>query len=205
MGTGRHELFGERCQQIIDGALQVFSAKGFVQATNKDVAAAAGINSPGLIYHYFANKADLLRAVIERYAPPMQLLAQADALMALAPEEALPKFGQAYLDILDDTRIGACMRVLVAEAIRSPEFGEVFVRIGPMRVRQLLADYLQRKMDEGLLRQTSPLIAAHCFMGPLVSHMLARTILHLPDNPPIDTASLIAVNVRIFLQGLRTR
>ena len=43
--------FEERRQQIIDGALEVFSEKGFEKATNKDIAEAAGIGSPGLIYH----------------------------------------------------------------------------------------------------------------------------------------------------------
>jgi AcrR family transcriptional regulator len=40
-----------RRQQIIDGALQVFATKGFERATNKDIALASKIGSPGLIYH----------------------------------------------------------------------------------------------------------------------------------------------------------
>ena len=55
-----------RRQQIIDGALQVFASEGFEKATNKDIARAAHINSPGLIYHYFKDKTDLFRQVIER-------------------------------------------------------------------------------------------------------------------------------------------
>ncbi|HCF29675.1 MAG TPA: TetR family transcriptional regulator, partial [Cyanobacteria bacterium UBA11049] len=39
--------FEVKRQQIIDGALQVFASKGFEKATNKDIAAAAGIGSPG--------------------------------------------------------------------------------------------------------------------------------------------------------------
>ncbi len=53
-----------RRQQIIDGALVVFAEKGFEKATNQDIAEAAGIGSPGLIYHYFESKADLLRQVV---------------------------------------------------------------------------------------------------------------------------------------------
>ena len=34
-------------QQIIEGALHVFASKGFENATNKDIARAAGIGSPG--------------------------------------------------------------------------------------------------------------------------------------------------------------
>jgi len=64
--------FEDRRQQIISGALTVFSEKGFEKATNKDIAQAAGIRSPGLIYHYFKDKGDLLRQVIEQRSPALQ-------------------------------------------------------------------------------------------------------------------------------------
>nr|MCR5661372.1 TetR family transcriptional regulator [bacterium] len=50
--TSREEHAEARREQIIQAALKVFSEKGFLAATNKDIAAAAGI-APGLIYHYF--------------------------------------------------------------------------------------------------------------------------------------------------------
>lgn len=203
MARRRQELYDERRQQIIDGALHVFSTKGFLTATNRDVAAAAGINSPGLIYHYFASKEDLLRAVIEHYAPPMQLMADSEAFMALPPEQALTQYAQAYLALVDDPKIGACLRVLIGEAVRSPHFAETIREIGPMRVWQFLADYLQRKMDEGLLQPMNPAIVARCFVGPLATQMLIRRILLLPDDPQINAASLVATHVHIFLHGLQ--
>ncbi len=81
--------FESRRQQIIDGALEVFSRKGFEQATNKDIAQAAHIGSPGLIYHYFKDKSDLLQKVLQERAPVLQLIAHGDELMELPPREAL--------------------------------------------------------------------------------------------------------------------
>lgn len=202
MPRRNQELYEERRQQILRGALEVFAVRGFVAATNRDIARAAGINSPGLIYHYFAHKEDLLRAVIETYAPPLQLLAQADALMQMPPEQGLTLCGRAYLGLIDDPGIGACMRVLIGEAIRTPKFAEILREIGPMRFWKLLAAYLQRKMDEGLLRQTHPGVAAQCFIGPLISYLLARIILHSPDFPPIDSATLLTTHIQIFLHGM---
>ncbi|MDF5718561.1 MAG: TetR/AcrR family transcriptional regulator [Rhizonema sp. NSF051] len=66
--------FEGRRQQIIHGALQVFASKGFDSATNKDIAAASGIGSPGLSYHYFKDKYDLLQQVVEQRMPLLQLL-----------------------------------------------------------------------------------------------------------------------------------
>ena len=204
MATRKQERYDERRRQILEGALKVFATKGFLAATNKDVAEAAGINSPGLIYHYFANKEDLLRAVIEDYAPPIQLLAQADTLMALPPEQALTLFGQAYLRLIDDPKFGACQRVLMGEAMRSPKFAELLGEIGPLRFLQFLKSYFQRKMDEGLLQKVNPAIAARCFIGPLITYMLSRNILHLPDEPGVDAGALVATSVQVFLKGLET-
>ncbi len=203
MPKRKQAVFDERRQQIIDGALKVFSRKGFIQATNKEVAESAGINSPGLIYHYFASKEDLLRAVVEQYAPPLQLVARADALMALPPEEALSQFGQAYLRLMDDPQMGAFVRVLFAEALRAPRFAELFGEVGPLRVLQFLTEYLRHKMDEGLLRRVDPSIAARCFIGPLDTYLITRTVLGLTGSPDVDAETIVATTVGIFLRGLQ--
>ncbi len=202
MPKRKQAVFDERRQQIIDGALKVFSRKGFTQATNKEVAEAAGINSPGLIYHYFASKEDLLRAVVEQHAPPLQLVTRADELMALPPEEALSQFGRSYLRLIEDPQFGAFIRVLLGEAIRSPQFAQLFGEIGPLRVMHLLAEYLRRKMEEGLLRRADPLIAARCFMGPLVTYLMTRAVLGLTDDPEVDAETILATVVGVFLRGL---
>ena len=203
MTTRREQISEERRQQIIDGALKVFSEKGFVQATNKDVAVAAGINSPGLIYHYFADKADLLRAIIERYGPPMQLLARPEQFLQMPIQEALTQFGLGYLRLTDDPKIGSSVRVLMAEAFHNPEFAKILAEAGPLRIWQLLADYLAQKMDDGTLRRTDPRLAARCFVGPLVLEMLSRKIFNLADNMSVDAGALVAMNVEIFLRGMK--
>lgn len=203
MATRREQISEERRQQIIDGALKVFATKGFLQATNKDVAEAAGINSPGLIYHYFTDKADLLRAAIDRYGPPMQLLSNPEEYLQLPIEEALTRFGMAYLKLSDDPHIGASIRVLFAEAFHNPEFAKILAEAGPLRVWQLLADYLSQKMDDGTLRRTDPRIAARCFVGPLVLEMLSRKIFTLADNMSLDAHALVTTNVEIFVRGMR--
>src|SRR5215468_2098695 len=94
--------FELRRQQIIDGALEVFAEKGYEKATNKDIAEAAGIGSPGLIYHYFKDKGDLFIQVLEQRAPMLQLLSRSESLMNLPPRAALTLFGTTLLNTLDN-------------------------------------------------------------------------------------------------------
>lgn len=203
MTKRRDQISEERRLQIIDGALEVFSTKGFEQATNKDVAEAAGINSPGLIYHYFEDKADLLRAAIEQHGPPMHVLADTERFYGLPLEEALTQFGLSYLRLTDDAKVGAAIRVLFAEAFHNAEFAKILAEVGPLRVWNLLADYLALKMEDGTIRRIDPRIAARCFVGPLVVEMLSRKIFRLAEGMRLDTAALVATAVEIFVRGMR--
>jgi len=53
----------DRREQIMEAAMRVFAQKGYMRATNKDVAQEAGITT-GLIYHYFDSKEALLKALV---------------------------------------------------------------------------------------------------------------------------------------------
>src|SRR5947209_20150679 len=116
--------FEGRRQQIIDGALEVFADKGFEKATNKDIADASGIGSPALIYHYFKDKSDLFRQVLEQRVPLLQLLARPEELLALPPAEALTRFGRAYLQIMERPESMAFLKLILGEAIRRPQVAQ---------------------------------------------------------------------------------
>src|SRR5262245_10589512 len=110
--------FEVRRQQIIDGALAVFSEKGFEKATNKDIAEAAGIGSPGLIYPYFKDKSDLFRQVLEQRTPVLQLIARGESVMDLSPREALTLFGSAFIQTLENRTGISMFKLILGEAVR---------------------------------------------------------------------------------------
>ncbi|WP_197745606.1 TetR/AcrR family transcriptional regulator [Mycobacterium parmense] len=59
----RREQAERRRNELIGAALAVFADKGVDGASIKDIARAAGV-TPGLLYHYFASKGDLVAAVL---------------------------------------------------------------------------------------------------------------------------------------------
>lgn len=56
-----------RMEQILDAATEVFARDGIERASTNAIAARAGI-SPGSLYQYYADRADILGAVAARYA-----------------------------------------------------------------------------------------------------------------------------------------
>jgi AcrR family transcriptional regulator len=194
--------FESRRQQIIDGALQVFANKGFEKATNKDIAAAAQIGSPGLIYHYFKDKSDLLGQVIEQRLPVLQLLTKSEEMMTLPPREALTLFASAFLKVVDNPTAIALGKLMLGESLRQPNIAQLLNSIGPSRGFAFLTRYLEQKMDAGVLRRMDSGAATRCFIGPLIAFIISREVFPQPDTQTLSTETMVKTVVEVFLQGM---
>jgi AcrR family transcriptional regulator len=196
------EEFERKRQRIIDGALEVFASKGYERATNRDIAGAAGIGSPGLIYHYFDDKADLFRHVLEQRVPLLELVNRPEELLELPPREALPRFARAVLEMIENRTTAAVLQVMLSEAVRRPAVAEVLNAIGPRRGFALLARYLERQMAAGTLRRMDTGAAVRCFVGPLFVYLLTSRVFPQPDAGTLDAETMAGAAVEVFLRGL---
>jgi AcrR family transcriptional regulator len=193
--------YENRRQQIIDGALKVFARKGFEKATNKDIAEAAGIGSPGLIYHYFKDKADLLTEVVRERAPILGLIEGGEALMDREPREVLTRFAQSLMQTMENVVAVSLFKLLLGESIRQPIVANMFNTIGPGRGFAFLRHYLEVQMDKGVLRRMDTGAAVRCFVGPIVAYILTREVFVQPDAQTLDHDTMVKTMVDIFLQG----
>ena len=83
----RTRIQAEKREIILDAALEVFSANGFRGATIDQIAEAAGMSKPNLLY-YFRRKEDIHRTLIQRLldtwlAPLREMDADGDPLTEL--------------------------------------------------------------------------------------------------------------------------
>jgi TetR/AcrR family transcriptional regulator, mexJK operon transcriptional repressor len=202
MPSRDEQEFEERRQQIIDGALQVFASKGFEGATNKDIAAAAGVGSPGLIYHYFKDKSDLFRQVVEQRMPVLQLLTHSEELMSKSPREVFTVFAQSFLQVADNPTSIAMMKLILGEAFRQPAVAEIINVVGPSRSIAFLTRYLEKQMAAGLLKPMDPRAAARCFIGPMLAYLISREVFLQSDAQQLSADTMVATTVEIFLKGM---
>ena len=193
-----------RRQQIMDAALEVFARKGFEKATNKDIATAAQIKSPGLIYHYFKDKADLLRSIVQQRAPVFQLLAHSDELMDLPPRELLTMFADSFTKGISDKTTVAGFKLLLGESLRKPVVADMFNKLGPLRAFTFFTRYLEHQMDLGNLRRMDPGAAARCFIGPMVIFALTREVFPQADAETLSIEKMVETHVEIFLRGMES-
>jgi AcrR family transcriptional regulator len=104
---------------IIAAATEVIADRGIMAATLDDIAARAGMTK-GAIYSNFANKDDLVLAVLDA----RQMRFTPDIASGASAEAQLQALGRALLARLDDVRAdGRFIAELQFYAVQSPELG----------------------------------------------------------------------------------
>lgn len=202
MPTRDQQEYERRRQQILDGALSVFASKGFAAATIKDIAAAAGIASPALIYHYFEDKSDVLRQLIDQRVPVLDLFSRPDTALALPPPELLPRIATLLLRATEDPRTMALMKLLLGESLRQPDVALALNLALPGRGFVFLRSYMERQMELGVLRRIDPGVAVRSFIGPFIIYLLSREVFVQPDSATLTSEVMVAGAVDIFLRGM---
>ena len=190
----------DRRQEILEAALRVFAERGFGGATVKEIAREAGVRSPALIYWYFKDKRALFGEVLGEGVPVVRVAADLARVMDLAPEEALTRLGRAYFAFERmDPRV---LRLVIGEAIRSPEVAEVFVRGGPGRVLEFLKGYLEHQVELGHLRPHDVRSSARMFIGMLVPQLVGKLFFPALVEDGLTDEEHLKNAVEIFLRGL---
>lgn len=193
----------DRREQIIDAAMRVFSQKGFMRATNKDIAQEAGI-TPGLIYHYFENKEAVLHALIEERSPIVVLRTLPPQMLELPPDVLIRHLLLQVLGIVEGEKFVQLIRVFVPEIIHNPSMAGTATAI-LQQALSFISSYFTSKMERGELRRLDAAFAAQTLLGSLIGFVLRRQILHDPMALSYSHEQLVEHISDIVLQGLLPR
>jgi len=163
----RDRRIERRQEEILQAAASVFAAKGYAQATTREIAAAADI-AEGSLYNYFASKRDILVAIISRSPSPVdrlwseaQNLADRDGFIGLVERALLaPASEQPWI------------RTVIKEAWTDDE---LFRQYQASHVRETVARVarlIECGIEAGWLRQVDPEHAAQALVGALMASMM---------------------------------
>jgi len=180
--TGRE---GKR-EAILEAARQVFLEVGFGAASMDSIANVAKV-SKQTVYNHFGSKEELFAAMI-RWFVEQKLQAFTEAARSGRPEETLGTIAHQFLDPEAAEQRVSMYRILMGEAPRFPELGNIFYKAGPAVVRKFLTDYLAEQHARGVLRVENPKLAAEQFYGMLNGCQLKAQlgIEPLPNKQAVD-------------------
>lgn len=165
----------DRREQIIEVAVRLFSQKGFRGATTKEIASAAGVNE-AIIFRHFATKSELYAAIIDRKANSAAMRALRSALVdAMEKGDDRQVFETLAFQHLefheqDDT----AMRLMLYSALEGHELAEMISRNHILKTHQQVAEYVKKRMADGVFRRMDPMVAVRGFMGMVIGHVLNK-------------------------------
>ena len=168
---------------IVQAASQLFQEFGYEGASMNELATRLR-GSKATLYRYFPSKEALFDAVVRASSTSHLSQAVEDLQSHTEASEhtqiraALQQFGETMLKVMvDSTQALAVYRMVVAEAMTTPELAEAFYEAGPLRTRQELVRFFSRPEIRAQLKDGVPLetLAIHltcCLLGDSMSRML---------------------------------
>ena len=193
----RDRRIERRQEEILQAAASVFAAKGYAQATTREIAAAADI-AEGSLYNYFASKRDILVAIISRSPSPVdrlwseaENLADRDGFIGLVERALLaPASEQPWI------------RTVIKEAWTDDE---LFRQYQASHVRETVARVarlIECGIEAGWLRQVDPERVAQALVGTLMASMMPLLRCTQGSEEPGEREQAARATADLLLFGL---
>ncbi|HET7482092.1 MAG TPA: TetR/AcrR family transcriptional regulator [Actinomycetota bacterium] len=189
----------DRREEILTTSLHLFATKGFHGTSMRDIARSADITE-GLIYHYFENKRDLFRAIIDEYSflPLLRTLPQLAEQLDL--RALLIVLARGFFDVMrQNTEI---TRLLLQEVQVFPEEKEAFFADAVGESISQLAQILDDRMNDRARTKVDPQMAARLFFNALLAFFVEQEILGGKHLLPADESVYVEHLVDMFVKRL---
>jgi AcrR family transcriptional regulator len=188
-------------ERLVEAAIRLMSRPGGDLASIEAIAAEAGMTK-GAVYHHFADRAELLRAVARRVSPVDEMRAQIEPTADLPARDGLIVIARAYYSAMRSR--ADIIRNLAANSSRYPELAGVVMTEIIGQGAPLLLGWFALQVSRGRLRPVDPTLVIQALfgpvfmlitMGPAVFDQIARAGIH----PAIDNAEAY---VDLLLRGI---
>jgi TetR/AcrR family transcriptional regulator len=189
---------GERRQQILELATELFARQGYQGTTTRQIAQQVHVNE-AIIFRHFPTKEELYWAVIENQIRVRGGRARLEARLAAggSDRELLTAIAEELL-----SRDVTLSRLLLYTALENHELTHRFFRTHVAQYLELLADYVRRGIAEGRFRDVDPLLAARGFLGMVWYHFQIQELFGGKRVQTFDPHHVSETLVGVWLCGM---
>lgn len=198
---GARDVGNAKVDRILAAARTLFLQRGYGETSMDAIARHAAV-SKATLYSHFDSKAALFAALIVRECRHLSDEIGRRALDEPDIRDALLRVAHDFNNLLC-TGDGLTMyRIVVAEAPRFPELGQIFYDSGPTIMIDRIANILRRAADCRLLEVRDPRVAAIQFISLVRGELHLTRVLGLKKTSR-NPADYIEASVDVFLAGYR--
>lgn len=174
-------------RDILEAAKKLYLEKGYAGTSTDEIAALSAV-SKQTIYRHFADKDELIAAVLVDAIAAAEAQG-AEGFEALSETDDLARdlqiFARQHIADVMQPHIMQMRRRLIGEVDRFPKLALAWYEAGPRRGHLKLKKCFERLRDRGLLRVSDPMLAAEHFNWLVLSVPLNLAM--FDANAPIDT------------------
>lgn len=189
----------EKRRQILEGAREVFRAKGYEGASMDGIAKAAGV-SKGTLYVYFTNKDELFEQLITDEKQEL-----AAALDAFQPSdgsfrENLRAFAVSFNELLTGESHMSTIRMVVGAVDKFPAVGAIFFKAGAERGTTRLTEVFGQAVEDGRLKPCDPAVAAQHFLALCTAEVMKKSMFGCRLRPtPEGVEKIVDNGLEVFM------
>jgi len=189
---------GERRQQILELATELFARQGYQGTTTRQIAQQVRVNE-AIIFRHFPTKEDLYWAVIENQIRVRGGRARLESRLAAggSDHELLTAIAEELLG-----RDVTLSRLLLYTALENHELTSRFFRTHVAQYLEVLADYIRHGIAAGRFRDVDPLLAARGFLGMIWYHFQIQELFGGKRVQSFDPHHVASTLADLWLHGM---
>lgn len=185
---------------ILQVARQLFTTKGFANASVSELCRQAGVSPPTLYYH-FGDKSGLFEAVVEETLSldDFHDLLREEVAASSDPWAKLRAYVYTYLRCFPEHLLNPGLHLQNSTQLNGASLRQL--GSGIEAIYQLAREILQAGIEAGEFREVDVDTAAACLMGTVDSFVRARVYL----EAEYDVQEITDCTVDLFTHGLKAR
>ena len=185
-------------QKILEAGLQLFSKKGYLGATTKEIALRSGV-AEVTVFRHFNSKEDLFEEVISTYSFLPKLKELLADIKHIPYEKALTMIAGRFLEALQLRK--DLIRIMHSEIRRYPHKIHVIYNSLIDGLIKTLSSYFRERQKIGELAGFDCESGARAFLGMFFSYFNAQEFLLQKRYAKINDEKTTKEFVKIFING----
>ncbi|NWF97529.1 MAG: TetR/AcrR family transcriptional regulator [Nitrospirae bacterium] len=185
-------------EKILKTAIKLFSKKGYLGATTKEIAKEAGIAEVTL-FRYFPSKENLFEETLSVYSFLPVLKGLLPDLANMPFDKALKIIAHEFLNTLESKKY--LIRIMHSEVSNYPDKVHKIYHNFIEEMIKTLASFFEEQQKKGILREFNTNSGAMAFLGMFFSFFNARELHMMKNFKNLDVKKIVEDFIDIFIRG----
>jgi AcrR family transcriptional regulator len=185
-------------QLLLESTLKLISEKGYLGATTREIALEAGVTELTL-FRNFGSKERLFEEMLKSYTFLPKLKELLPELQELPYDKALELIATRFLLTLKERK--SMIKIMFSEVTIYPEKIRAVYNGFVDEMRGTLAGFFDLQQRRGILKDTSPEMAARVFLWILISYFRSEEIMRPGGMKKESMEKNIHEIIDIFMHG----